>query len=244
MTGLPRWTDASLALGGLLATWPVLLLAAAVVRLTSRGPALFRQIRIGRGGRPFTLLKLRTMKSGKGSSKNDGQRGGSGGAITTHGDRRITPVGRVLRRTKLDELPQLWNVLSGDLALVGPRPEVPEYVDLDDPLWQKVLSVRPGLTDPVTLRLRREDLTLAALEKALGGEAETLYRRHLQPWKLRGYARYLERRSAGSDLRCLLATVLSPLGLSFGFEREPPTSEELLAASDGSAASAAPASEG
>ena len=219
MNGLPRWVDAALAIGGGLATLPLVATAALLVRLTSPGPALFRQTRVGRGGRPFTLFKLRSMRTGT---------VGSSSSVTVRGDSRITLVGRLLRRTKLDELPQLWNVVRGDLALVGPRPEVPEYVDDSDPLWRRALSVRPGLTDPVTLRLRREEVLLAELRAKTGEDADVIYARYLQPWKLRGYVEYLESRSAWSDVRCLLATVLSPLGLSFGFRLEPPTVEELL----------------
>ncbi|MEL7058610.1 MAG: sugar transferase [Acidobacteriota bacterium] len=191
--GLPRAIDATLAALGLWTTAPLLGLAALAVRATSPGPILFRQTRIGRGGRPFTLLKLRTMR-------RDGD--GDGAAVTAAGDRRVTTIGRVLRKTKLDELPQLWNVLRGDLALVGPRPEVPRFVDRDDDAWRDVLAVRPGLTDPVTLRLRNEEAVL----RALGGEPEEAYRR-LLPWKLAGAREAQARRSALGDLGVLAATI-------------------------------------
>ncbi|MCU0235267.1 MAG: sugar transferase, partial [Thermoanaerobaculales bacterium] len=103
------------------------------VALSSRGPVLFRQQRVGRGGRPFTMLKFRTMRVG-----------GGGAQVTAAGDGRVTAVGRLLRRLKLDELPELVNVLGGELALVGPRPEVPRFVDLGDPRWRAVLEERPG----------------------------------------------------------------------------------------------------
>lgn len=220
MSGLPRWVDAALAVGGLLAALPVLVVAALLVRATSPGPALFRQTRLGQQGSPFTLWKLRSMRES-----------GAGSAVTASGDARITPIGRLLRRTKLDELPQLWNVVRGDLALVGPRPEVPQHVDSSDPLWLRVLAVRPGLTDPVTLRLRGEEALLAQLRDAAGGDADTAYSRHLQPWKLRAYVAYLEQRTAASDVRCLLATVLSPLGWGFGLQLDPPTVDEVMRAS-------------
>lgn len=229
--GLPRWIEAALALGGLLATLPVVAVAALLVRVTSPGPAFFRQTRVGREGRTFKLLKLRSMRV-------EGEPGTAvaGSQVTIRGDARITPVGRLLRRTKLDELPQLWNVLRGDLSLVGPRPEVPSYVDEDDPLWQEALSVRPGLTDPVTLRLRDEESLLAELRESTGDDAESNYRRHLQPWKLRGYVEYLERRTAWSDVLCLLATVASPMGWSFGLELAPPSVAEVLGVSEGAKA--------
>ena len=196
-TGLPRAFEASLACLGLAVASPVLLLAAGLVAATSPGPVLFRQQRVGLGGRPFTLLKLRTMRVAP-----------EGSQLTASGDSRITPVGRWLRRFKLDELPQLWNVVRGDMSLVGPRPEVPRYVDPQDPLWRQVLSARPGLTDPVTLRLRDEEALLAASE-----DPERFYRERLLPWKLRGYRDYLERRSWVSDLGVLGATVLAVLRL-------------------------------
>lgn len=230
--GLPRAVELPLALAGLLATLPLIVLAGLAVRLTSAGPAFFRQTRVGRGGRPFTLWKLRTMRasgedSGVGSSA-------AGSTVTVRGDDRITSVGRLLRRTKLDELPQLWNVVRGDLSLVGPRPEVPRWVDEDDARWRTVLSARPGLTDPVTLRLRDEEQLLADLLARLraddpASDSEMVYGRHLQPWKLRGYAEYLRRRSAWGDVRCLMATFGAPLGLRFGIATDPPTVAEIFA---------------
>jgi lipopolysaccharide/colanic/teichoic acid biosynthesis glycosyltransferase len=201
--GLPRAVEATLACLGLAVASPILLLAAA----TFPRPVLFRQQRVGLNGRPFTLLKLRTMRVAP-----------EGSQLTTAGDARITPVGRWLRRFKLDEIPQLWNVVRGDMSLVGPRPEVPRYVD-DSPLWRQVLSARPGLTDPVTLRLRDEEALLASV-----GDAESFYRERLLPWKLRGYLAYLERRSWATDLGVLGATALAVLRL-----RRPvsPTLEEI-----------------
>jgi lipopolysaccharide/colanic/teichoic acid biosynthesis glycosyltransferase len=116
-------------------------------------------------------------------------------------------VGRFLRRSKLDELPQLWNVVRGDMSLVGPRPEVARYVDMQDPVWQRVLRVRPGITDPVTLQLRDEEALLAGVE----GDRERFYREELQPEKLRQYAAYLENRSAWADVKVLYKTVLAVL---------------------------------
>jgi len=139
--------------------------------------------------------------------------------VTARGDDRVTSVGRFLRRTKLDELPELWNVLKGDMALVGPRPEVPELVDLTDPLWVEVLRARPGLTDPVTVGLRNEELLMAGVE----GDRERYYREVLQPKKLRGYAAYLRNRNWRSDLRVIGATAVAILRP--GSAPEGPTSE-------------------
>jgi lipopolysaccharide/colanic/teichoic acid biosynthesis glycosyltransferase len=155
---------------------------------------------VGLGGKLFTLYKLRTMRVSS-----------AGPQVTARGDTRITPVGRFLRRSKLDELPQLWNVVRGDLSLVGPRPEVPGYVDLEHPVWKRVLAVRPGITDPVTLTLRNEEALLAGAE-----DPERFYREELQPAKLRSYVAYLERRSAWSDVHVLYRTVFAIL-----FSRRP-----------------------
>lgn len=190
--GLPRWVEAPLAALGLLATSPILLGAAVAVALTSKGPVLFRQQRIGRHGRPFTLLKFRSMRTDS-----------RGPQVTSGDDSRITTVGRILRATKLDELPELWNILVGEMSFVGPRPEVPQYVNLDDPLWRQVLEARPGLTDPVTLSLRNEEQLLVQVS----GDRETFYRRELLPWKLRGYAEALRNRTAFGDLAVLIQTL-------------------------------------
>ena len=149
-SGIPRPIEVLAAALGLILSLPVLAIAGLLIRGSSRGPILFRQQRVGRSGKPFDLFKLRTMRQDAG-----------GPQVTARGDRRITPVGRALRMTKLDELPQLWNVVRGDMALVGPRPEVPRYVRMEDPLWKEVLRVRPGITDPVTLKLRDEESVLA-----------------------------------------------------------------------------------
>lgn len=207
--GLPRALEAVVAGAGLLILSPLLILVALAVALSSRGPLIFRQERIGRGGKPFTFYKFRSMVSSA-----------SGVPLTASGDRRVTPVGKVLRKLKLDELPGFWNVLKGDLSLVGPRPEVPRYVDLDDPLWRQVLQSRPGITDPVTLRLRNEEELLGALE----GDPEAFYRQSLLPFKLRGYRNYLMRRSWRSDLWVLWNTFL---GVVFPGRNPPPTVQEL-----------------
>jgi lipopolysaccharide/colanic/teichoic acid biosynthesis glycosyltransferase len=200
--GLPRPLEALAAAAGLVLAAPILLAAAAAVAIGSGRPVLYRQERVGRDGRGFSLLKLRTMRPGTGPQ------------VTAAGDARITPVGRVLRRLKLDELPQLWNVLKGEMALVGARPEVPAYVDLADPLWRQVLAGRPGLTDPVTIRLRDEEELL----EAAGGDRQTFYLTTLQPWKLRGYVEYERCRTWRSDLAVLARTVVAAI-LPFGVRR-------------------------
>ena len=190
--GLPRWAEATFAMAGLVVAAPVIALTGLGVAVFSGRPVFFRQQRVGQHGDTFNLYKLRTMRPSAG-----------GPQITSNVDSRITRLGRFLRNTKLDELPTLWNVLRGDMSLVGPRPEVPRFVQLADPTWQKVLAVRPGITDPVTLRLRSEAELLAQIE----GDTEEYYAKELQPAKLKGYVAYLEDRTWRTDLKVLLQTV-------------------------------------
>ena len=130
----------------LLASVPLLLAIAAAVAIDSGPPVLYRQPRVGRGFRQFHLLKFRSMVVGEGGTR-----------ITVSGDSRVTRVGRFLRATKLDELPQFWNVLSGDMSLVGPRPELPEYVEMFRTRYQRILNIRPGITDIASIRFRNEE---------------------------------------------------------------------------------------
>lgn len=191
--GLPRWVEAMIAFLGLVLAAPFIAFLALAIAMSSRGPIFFRQKRVGQHGRLFDLYKLCTM-----TPSDDGPQ------VTSSKDERITRLGRFLRRTKLDELPTLWNVLRGEMALVGPRPEVPRYVNLEDPIWQAVLAVRPGITDPVTLRLRNEEKLLAGVTT----DTESYYVDELQPSKLKGYVAYLEERNWRSDLKVLGQTIV------------------------------------
>lgn len=191
-TGLPRWIEFILAALGLIAVSPVLLIAAVAIKVSSRGPIIFRQERMGRRGRRFWMYKLRSMAV----------RRETGTTITAANDPRVTSFGRLLRKTKLDELPELWNILKGDMSIVGPRPEVPEYVDLQNPSWNLVLQVRPGLTDPMTLLLRNEEALLGLVRE----DRESFYLRHLQPFKLAGYLAYLAKRNWWTDLKVIGST--------------------------------------
>jgi lipopolysaccharide/colanic/teichoic acid biosynthesis glycosyltransferase len=173
---------------------PFFLLIALCVRLDSPGPALFRQVRVARGGVPFEILKFRTMRV---------EPAGGGPLITAAGDRRITRVGALLRKTKLDELPQLVNVLKGDMSLVGPRPEVPKYVALyPAEIRDLVLSVRPGITDEASIEFRDESALLAGAE-----DVEVTYVRDILPRKLQVYVRYAREHTLMGDLRILAHTV-------------------------------------
>ena len=207
--GLPRQVEAAIALAGLVMAAPLIALAAIMIAVTSRGPVIFRQKRMGRKGRPFTMYKLRTMRATN-----------TGPQVTAGDDVRVTPVGKFLRKTKLDELPELWNVLKGDMSLIGPRPEVPRYVDLDDPMWRLVLEARPGITDPMTLRLRNEEALLVGVE----GDRERFYLEALLPFKLEGYLNYLRARSWRSDLKVLWRTIVAVV---FPNKTSLPTLEEI-----------------
>ncbi|MDN4056135.1 sugar transferase [Massilia sp. YIM B02763] len=178
---------------GLLLLAPLLLALALWIRLDSPGPALFRQVRVGRHGVPFEILKFRTMVAGA-------ERGPQ---LTTGGDARITRVGRFLRRSKLDELPQLLNVLLGSMSLVGPRPEVPRYVACYPPeVRRTVLSVAPGITDWAAILYKDENDILARAE-----DPERAYLDTILPAKLCWYERYVRERSFWVDLRILLRTL-------------------------------------
>ena len=210
--GLPRPVEIAAAVAGAAVTLPVVAAASAAILLSTGTSPLFLQRRVGRGGRAFTLVKLRTMRRSRGGSE-----------VTAGGDARVTPVGRFLRKTKIDELPELWNILAGHMSFVGPRPEVPRYVDTADSLWAAVLRARPGLTDPVTLRLRNEEELLAGV----AGDRETFYRDRLQPYKLQGYAAYLASRDWRSDLRVLRDTLRAVLRPG---RFPPPPMADILAA--------------
>lgn len=172
---------------------PLLVLFALAVALTSPGGAFFRQVRVGRHGRPFNLLKFRSMRPGSEAL----------GQLTIGGrDPRITGVGHFLRRTKLDELPQLWNVLMGDMSVVGPRPEVPRYVALYTPEQRTVLSVRPGITGLASMDYVDENELLAR-----STDPERTYVEDVMPAKLALDLRYVRERTFALDLRIIVATV-------------------------------------
>ena len=204
---MPSALGRTIAAAGLIVLSPLIGVLALAVRLTSPGPAFHRARRIGPHGE-FTLHKLRTMRSGA---------AGAGPGITAAGDVRVTALGLFLRRTKLDELPQLWDVVRGDMALVGPRPEDPRYVDLSLPLHRVVFSARPGITGPTALAYRDEESVLAAaaldVARADGRHVATdhdldrAYRETVLPAKLAMDAAYLRTRSTRGDLAILGQTV-------------------------------------
>ncbi len=190
---IKRAFDIVFAALALVLLFPLLAVFAIVVATTSPGGAFFRQVRVGRGGKDFRLLKFRSMRPG---SEAKGQ-------LTVGGrDPRITRVGRLLRKTKLDELPQLWNVLVGDMSVVGPRPEVPRYVALYSPAQRAVLSVRPGITGMASLDYIDENELLAA-----AADPEKAYVEEVMPAKLALDLRYVQEQSLALDLRIIGVTI-------------------------------------
>jgi lipopolysaccharide/colanic/teichoic acid biosynthesis glycosyltransferase len=192
---LKRCLDLAGAIVGLVVLSPVFLIVAIAIKLDSAGPVLFRQQRVGLDGRLFTILKFRSMTV-------DAPRRGS--ALTVRADTRITRIGRFLRRSKLDELPQLVNVLVGDMSLVGPRPEVPEFMRFYSPDQREtIVSMRPGLTDYAAILFRDESELLDQ-----SGDPIDIYRRLIMPIKFSHYERYSRESGVLTDLRIILATAL------------------------------------
>lgn len=189
-----RIFDVVIASVALVVTLPLWVVIAAAIRTGSRGPVIYRAERIGKGGGSFELYKFRTMVVDS----------GEGPRVTRTGDPRVTAAGRWLRHWKLDELPQLVNVIRGDMSLVGPRPEDPRYVALYSDEQRRVLSVRPGIVGPAVLRYRHEESLLAA-----AGDLETVYVTTVMPDKLKLDLEYLDGRSLGGDLKILIRAAAS-----------------------------------
>ncbi len=189
---LKRCFDVVLSAYSLLLLMPFLAILALLIRLTSPGPAIFRQQRTGRHLRPFSLYKFRTMA--------DGVRGP---AFTLDLDPRVTPIGRWLRRTKLDEIPQLWNILRGEMSFVGPRPIMPELIDPQSVAYRQLYSVRPGLTDPASVKYANEAFLLQHVENP-----ERYFLEVLAPDKLRISLEYQRTASLATDLQLIAQTML------------------------------------
>lgn len=191
-----RVLDVTVGSLGLALATPILAGVAMAMRLSGdRGPFLYRARRVGEGASIITVLKVRTMTEGAGGSN-----------LTMSADPRVTRLGRVLRRYRIDELPQLVNVVRGEMSLVGPRPEDPSFVDLSDPLHGRVFSAKPGITGLAQLAFHDE------AERLWGPDAERRYRDEILPAKLRLDATYLDRRTTLLDLKILLRTIRTVLG--------------------------------
>ncbi len=184
--------DLCFSVAGLVLLSPLFLFIAILIKIDSKGPVFFRQERIGRGFRPFSIYKFRTMNAGI---------PGNGPLITVGGDRRVTGTGKILRRAKLDELPQLFNILKGEMSFVGPRPEVGKYVDLFRPDYEKLLTVRPGITDPASIKFSDEETVLTGSE-----DWEREYVGRILPEKIRLASGYVDRHNVLVDLKLILKT--------------------------------------
>ena len=195
LMGSKRTLDLILGSVALVIATPILVGVALAMRLSGdRGPFLYRATRVGEGARLITILKVRTMADGSGGSR-----------LTLARDPRVTPLGRLIRRSRIDELPQLIGVLRGDLSLVGPRPEDPHYVDLSNPLIRRVFCAKPGITGLAQLEFHNE------AELLVGPDAERRYREEILPAKLQLDAEYLDNQTTLLDLRILLRTVRTML---------------------------------
>src|SRR5215475_6877844 len=191
---MKRILDILVSLIGLICLFPLLLLVAILIKLDSKGPVLFKQTRVGRGFRPFQILKFRTMVQ---ESSPRGQ------SITVGDDPRITRMGWFLRKTKIDELPQLINVLRGEMTFVGPRPEVPQYVELFRKDYEEILKIRPGITDLASIKYRDE---AAHLGQSKNPEEEYVTR--VLPDKISLGKEYIRCSSLAFDLRLIFRTFL------------------------------------
>jgi lipopolysaccharide/colanic/teichoic acid biosynthesis glycosyltransferase len=205
---------------GLLLVSPMLVVLALIIRVFDGAPALFCQTRVGLRGRPFRILKFRTMRPNT-------ERAGA--SVTQAGDPRVTPVGRWLRKTKLDELPQLWNVFTGDMSLVGPRPEVPHYVARYDAQQQRVLELKPGITDLATLLYRNEEELLQGRP-----DVERVYLEEIMPRKIQLNLAYATGASLWEDTKVVLRTLVPGLRLKIHAEEIPAVNPPTVAQSTAS----------
>jgi lipopolysaccharide/colanic/teichoic acid biosynthesis glycosyltransferase len=188
-----RLLEIAISIAGLIALFPLFVVIGVAIKIDSKGPLFYSQERMGLGFRPFRIYKFRTMV--RGADRN-------GPLITRGGDSRVTRLGRLLRKSKLDELPQLFNVLLGQMSLVGPRPEIRSYVERFRADYETILSVRPGITDLASLKYEDEESVLAA-----AADWEEEYVRRVLPEKMCLSKEYIQKSSLFLDFRILVATV-------------------------------------
>ena len=177
---------------GLFLVFPVLLIVSVLVALDSRGPIIFKQQRVGRYGKLFTMVKFRTMKVKQESSST----------VSIMGDKRITRIGAFLRKTKIDELPELWNVLIGEMSLVGPRPDVEGFADQLQNESRKILELRPGITGPASLKFANEEALLASVDNPERYNREVIY-----PEKVKLNLEYYYQQNLMLDIKIIFATI-------------------------------------
>jgi lipopolysaccharide/colanic/teichoic acid biosynthesis glycosyltransferase len=210
---MKRSLDIFFSLIGLLILLPLLPFIAILIKRDSRGPVFFLQERIGKDFKRFKICKFRTMES-------DADK--KGARITAVGDDRVTKIGRTLRKFKIDELPQLFNVLKGDMSLVGPRPEVAEYVQLFEKEYRKLLSIRPGITDPASLHYSNEAGVLGN-----SGASEDIYITKLLPEKIRLSSQYVDNHALWTDLKLIVMTLIKTTHIRPDTTEEHSTMEKL-----------------
>lgn len=195
---LKRLFDIVVSFCGIVILFPLIVIVSILIKLTSKGPVLFKQVRVTKNGRLFKIYKFRTMRENSEGNKQ----------ITVGNDSRITGVGHILRKTKLDELPQLFNVLKGEMSLVGPRPEVPKYVELYTKEQREILKVSAGITDYASIYFSNESELLGEAENP-----EEFYIKKIMPYKIELNKKYIKEIGIVTDIKLIILTILKILGL-------------------------------
>ena len=195
---LKRLFDIVASFCGIVILFPLIVIVSILIKLTSKGPLLFKQVRVTKNGRLFKIYKFRTMRENSEGNKQ----------ITVGNDSRITGIGHILRKTKLDELPQLFNVLKGEMSLVGPRPEVPKYVELYTEEQREILKVSAGITDYASIYFSNESELLGEAENP-----EEFYIKKIMPYKIELNKKYIKEIGIVTDIKLIILTILKILGL-------------------------------
>lgn len=195
---LKRVFDIIVSFCGIIILFPLIIIVSILIKITSKGPVLFKQIRVTKNGKLFKIYKFRTMKENSEGNKQ----------ITVGKDNRITGIGHILRKTKLDELPQLFNVLKGEMSLVGPRPEVPKYVELYTDEQREILKVPAGITDYASIYFSNESELLGEVENP-----EEFYIKKIMPYKIELNKKYINEIGIMTDIKIIILTILKILGL-------------------------------
>ena len=195
---LKRVFDIIVSFCGIIILFPLIIIVSILIKITSKGPVLFKQVRVTKNGKLFKIYKFRTMKENSEGNKQ----------ITVGKDNRITGIGHILRKTKLDELPQLFNVLKGEMSLVGPRPEVPKYVELYTDEQIEILKVPAGITDYASIYFSNESELLGEVENP-----EEFYIKKIMPYKIELNKKYINEIGIMTDIKIIILTILKILGL-------------------------------
>ena len=195
---LKRVFDIIVSFCGIIILFPLIIIVSILIKITSKGPVLFKQVRVTKNGKLFKIYKFRTMKENSEGNKQ----------ITVGKDNRITGIGHILRKTKLDELPQLFNVLKGEMSLVGPRPEVPKYVELYTDEQREILKVPAGITDYASIYFSNESELLGEVENP-----EEFYIKKIMPYKIELNKKYINEIGIMTDIKIIILTILKILGL-------------------------------